>query len=100
MQYLHENHGIALDLPNKYGMTPMHLAAVAGHVNACKYLHNICGNNILRTKNNLDQTPLDIGTPDVIAALEEKDLLFKKEVAFIKKHHRIEEERQQEHKIV
>ena len=96
LQYLHENHGIALDLPNKYGMTPMHLAAVAGHVNACKYLHNICGNNILRTKNNLDQTPLDIGTPDVIAALEEKDLLFKKEVAFIKKHHRIEEERQQE----
>ena len=94
LQYLYEQHGIALHQPNKYGMTPLHLACVYGHEEAARYLHNMCGEASLSAKNNLGQTPLDIATPEVVEVLQEMEVMAKKEEEFLEKHRKIEEERQ------
>ena len=94
LRYLYEHHGIDLQLTNKYGMTPLHLACVYGHVEAARYLHDMGGKESLAVKNNLGQTPLDIATPEVVEVLLEAEIIAKKEEAFLAKHRKIEEERQ------
>ena len=39
VKYLYEEHGIDAMVANKYGMTPLHLAAVGGHSLTARYLY-------------------------------------------------------------
>ena len=41
VKYLYEEHGIDPMVPNKYGMTPLHLAAVGGHALTARYLYKV-----------------------------------------------------------
>ena len=80
VKYLYVEHGIDAMVANKYGMTPLHLAAVGGHSLTARYLYQIGGEKALQARNNLGQLPVDIAIGDVVDVLEET--------------HRLEKERQ------
>ena len=61
-----------LNAPNKYGMTPLHFAAMQGHLNLCKALSDAGAN--WHAQNNIRQTPLDlaVGKPEILRLLPER----------------------------
>ena len=86
VKYLYEEHGIDPMVPNKYGMTPLHLAAVGGHALTARYLYKVGGENALHAENNLGQKPIDIANGDVIDILEETHRFEKAQKEYIIKH--------------
>eukprot|EP00944_MAST-04C_sp_MAST-4C-sp1_P003550 g3550.t1 len=86
VKYLYEEHGIDAMVANKYGMTPLHLAAVGGHSLTARYLYQIGGEKALQARNNLGQLPVDIAIGDVVDVLEETHRLEKERQEYIVKH--------------
>jgi len=57
--FLVREYGDLLQATNKYGMTPLHYAAMAGHVDVCRVLSDLGADWTIQ--NNLGQTSLDVG---------------------------------------
>ena len=61
-----------LNSQNRYGMTPLHFAAMQGHFDVCKALSDAGAD--WHAQNNIRQTPLDlaVGNPDILSLLPER----------------------------
>ena len=56
--FLVREYGDLLSATNKYGMTPLHYAAMGGHVNVCRVLSDLGADWM--AKNNVGQTSVDV----------------------------------------